>query len=215
MSYYEYGKTEKYLLSLLPESVQPELENVRSEALDMGVPVISETGAQFLKLIATLVRPARILEIGTGTGYSGLIMLLNSKAKLYTIDFDSAAVECARRNFRDAGMSGRTEIYEGDASEVLPMVEGRFDLIFLDGPKGRYYEFLPYLIDLMPKGGVLLCDNVLYSERMSGERAVPHSKHTIAERLGLFMEAVNSDERIMTSVLPVGDGMSLSIKVRS
>ena len=67
----------------------------------------------------------------------------------------------------------------------------------------------------LPKGGVLLCDNVLYSERMSGERAVPHSKHTIAERLGLFMEAVNSDERIMTSVLPVGDGMSLSIKVRS
>ena len=215
MSYYEYGKTEKYLLSLLPPSVQPELDDVRAEAEEMGVPVICETGAQFLKLVTTMIKPSRVLEIGTGTGYSGLIILLNSKARLYTIDFDMTAVECARRNFHDAGMIRRTEIYEGDASDVLPMVEGSFDMIFLDGPKGRYYEFLPYLIDLLPKGGALLCDNVLYSERMSGARAVPKSKKTIADRLGAFMEAVNSDERLLTSVLPVGDGMSLSVKVRS
>ena len=214
MSYYEYGKTEEYLLSLLPASVAPGLEAVRREAEEAGVPVISETGAQLLRLVTLMVRPRRILEIGTGTGYSGLIMLENSRARLYTIDFDAVAVDAAARNFRDFGMSRRAEIFEGDATDVLPMIEGSFDLIFLDGPKGRYREFLPYLIGLMPSGGTLLCDNVLYSGRMSGERPVPRSKRTIADRLDLFMKAVTTDPRLVTSVLPVGDGMSLSVRIK-
>lgn len=214
MSYYEYGKTEKYLLSLLPDSVQPDIEGVRREAEELGVPVVSETGAQLLKLITLTVRPSRVLEIGTGTGYSGLVILKNSRARLYTIDFDPDALAVAERNFRAHGMLRRTEIFEGDASDVIPMVEGDFDMIFLDGPKGRYHEFLPYLVRLLPVGGVLLCDNVLYSERMSGVRQIPRSKRTIAERLELFMEAVTTDPRLVTSVLPVGDGMSLSVRVK-
>ena len=214
MSYYEYSNTEKYLLSLLPRSVQPELDEVRREAEALGVPVISETGAQLLKNVTMITDPKRVLEIGTGTGYSGLLMLLNSRARLYTVDFDAEAIERAEENFRAYGCARRAEIFEGDASEVIPMVEGTFDLIFLDGPKGRYYEFLPYLIRLLPVGGVLLCDNVLYSDRMSGGRPVPKSKRTIAERLELFIKAVTTDERLVTSVLPVGDGMSLSVRVK-
>lgn len=213
MSYYKYGKTEKYLLSLLPRSVCPELEDVREEAARMGVPVISETGAQLLRTVTALVSPSRILEIGTGTGYSGLLMLLSSRARLYTVDFDEEAVERARINFRAHGCARRVEIFEGDASDIIPMIEGRFGMIFLDGPKGRYYEFLPYLVELLSEGGVLLCDNVLYSGRMSGSNPVPSSKRTIYERLELFMKAVNSDPRLLTSVLPVGDGMSLSVRV--
>ena len=213
MSYYEYGKTERYLLSLLPHSVMPELEDVREDADRLGVPVISETGAQLLRVATMRAAPSRILEIGTGTGYSGLVMLQSSRAKLYTIDFDSEAVERARVNFRAHGCARRVEIFEGDASEVIPMIEGKFGMIFLDGPKGRYYEFLPYLINLLTRGGVLLCDNVLYSGRMSGVKDVPPKKRTIYERLELFMKAVNSDPRLVTSVLPVGDGMSLSVKV--
>ena len=213
MSFYEYGKTEEYLLSLISGGAEPRLEKVRREAEDAGVPVLCETGARFLKVITLMTDPLRILEIGTATGYSGLIMLLNSRAKLYTIDFDGEVLEKARENFARFGVARRAEIFEGDASDVVPMVEGSFDLIFLDGPKGRYYEFLPYLIELLPKGGVLLCDNVLYSERMSGAREVPKSKHTIADRLALFMDKVTTDKRLMTSVLPVGDGMSLSVRV--
>ena len=137
MSYYEYGKTERYLLSLLPRSVMPELEDVREDADRLGVPVISETGAQLLRVATMLAAPSRILEIGTGTGYSGLVMLQSSRAKLYTIDFDSEAVERARVNFRAHGCARRVEIFEGDASEVIPMIEGKFGMIFLDGPKGR------------------------------------------------------------------------------
>lgn len=212
MSFYEYGKTEEYLLSLLGRPIEPRLKPVADEARVFGAPIISDTGAQLLKLLSRMICPRRILEIGTAIGYSGLIMLLNSDADLYTIDFDEAALEKARRNFRDYGVGRRVRIYSGDASEILPMVEGEFDFIFLDGPKGRYHEFLPYLINLLPSGGVLLCDNVLYSERMTGERGVPKSKQTIADRLALFMDAVTTDERLITSVLPVGDGMSLSVK---
>ncbi len=212
MSYYEYGKTEEYLLSLLPEYVVPKLAPVLKEAQKFGVPTLSNTGARFLELVTMLKKPKRILEIGTATGYSGLIMLLSCNAKLCTIDFDAAALDRARRNFDDYGVGRRVQILEGDASEIIPLVEGKFDMIFLDGPKGRYYEFLPYLIDLLPSGGVLLCDNVLYSERMTGEREVPKSKQTIADRLAIFIDNVTTDSRLVTSVLPIGDGMSISVK---
>ena len=211
MSFYEYGKTEEYLLSLL-HGVEPRLKPVADEARVFGAPIVSDTGGQLLKLVTLMTRPRRILEIGTAIGYSGLIMLLNSDADLYTVDFDEAALEKARRNFRDYGVGRRVRLYSGDASEILPMIEGEFDLIFLDGPKGRYYEFLPYLIDLLPRGGVLLCDNVLYSGRMTGGNEIPKSKQTIPDRLALFIDAVTTDERLVTSVLPVGDGMSLSVK---
>lgn len=212
MSFYEYGRTEEYLLSLLHGTPEPDLEPVIKEAKKFGAPIVCDTGAQLLKLVTVLKNPKRILEIGTAIGYSGLIMLLNSKAELCTIDFDEDALERARRNFKEYGVNRRVRIFSGDASEVLPMVEGKFDLIFLDGPKGRYYEFLPYLINLLPKGGVLLCDNVLYSERMTGLREVPKSKQTIADRLEIFIKNVTTDERLITSILPIGDGMSLSVK---
>lgn len=212
MSFYEYGRTEEYLLGLLPEEIEPRLKSVKAEAERLGTPIVSDTGAQLLKLLTVTVKPKRILEIGTAIGYSGLIMLLNGGAHLYTVDFDAAALDCARRNFKKFGVAERVHIMEGDASDVLPMVEGKFELIFLDGPKGRYAEFLPYLVKLLAKGGVLLCDNVLYSERMTGLREVPKSKQTIADRLAVFIDKVTTDDRLITSVLPIGDGMSLSVR---
>ena len=212
MSFYEFGKSEEYLLSLLHNGEPPGIEDVVKEAEKFGAPIVSQTGAQLLKLLTILIKPKRILEIGTAIGYSGLIMLLNSSATLYTIDFDERALEKARKNFKKYGVADRVRIFSGDASDIVPMIEGEFDFIFLDGPKGRYYEYLPYLINLMPKGGVLLCDNVLYSERMYGGREVPKSKQTIADRLAIFMRDVTSAPELVTSVLPVGDGMSLSVK---
>lgn len=212
MSFYEHDKTEDYLLKLLENSEPPGPAEVKREAEKFGVPIVSDTGAQLLKIITRMVRPSRILEIGTAIGYSGLIMLMNSSARLYTVDFDEAALERARKNFAKYGAGDRVRILAGDVSDVVPMVEGRFELIFLDGPKGRYYELLPHLVDLLPAGGVLLCDNVLYSGRMSGAREVPPEKRTIYDRLEIFMHDVTSDPRLITSVLPVGDGMSLSVR---
>ncbi len=212
MSFYEHGKTEDYLLELLGNSAPPGPSDVRRDAEKFGVPIVSDTGAQLLRIVTRMVRPRRILEIGTAIGYSGLIMLLNSDACLYTVDFDEAALDKARKNFAKYGMSGRVRILSGDVSDVVPMIEGSFDLIFLDGPKGRYHELLPHLVRLLPEGGTLLCDNVLYSGRMSGEREVPPEKRTIYDRLELFMRDVTSDPRLITSVLPVGDGMSLSVR---
>ena len=100
MSFYEYGKTEEYLLSLIKGGAEPRLEELRKEAEDAGVPVLCETGAQLLKLITVMTAPTRILEIGTAAGYSGLVMLLNSGAKLYTIDFDGEVLtEALRKTF--------------------------------------------------------------------------------------------------------------------
>lgn len=212
MSYYDHTKTEDYLLSLLEGKILPELDPVREIAAREETPVVSDTGAQLLRQLVLMTKPKRILEIGTAVGYSGLIMLLSSDAVLYTVDFDADALEIARKNFEKYGMTDRVRIYEGDASDIVPMIEGEFDFIFLDGPKGRYYEFLPYIKKMMKPRSVLLADNVLYSGRMSGEDVVPKSKRTIADRLAIYINTITGDGDFITSILPVGDGMSLSIK---
>ena len=212
MSFYDIDKREEFLLGLLPGEIEPDLQSVLEEADRLRVPVISKTGAQFLKQIITVAAPKKIIEIGTGVGYSGLLMLKNSNAALYTIDFSEKNLAYARANFEKCGYSNRITIISGDASDIVPMLTGGADFIFLDGPKGRYQEYYPYLKNLLCSGGILLCDNVLYSGRITGEAETPHSKQTITDRLNIFFEQLRSDSDMVTSVLPIGDGMSLSIK---
>lgn len=212
MSFYGIDKKEEFLLSILPDSIEPCFDDVLTAAEKNFVPVISKTGAQILKQTVILTRPTKIIEIGTGIGYSGLIMLKNSNARLYTVDFNEKNLSAARKNFEKYGYADRVDIIAGDASDIVPLLTGEADLIFLDGPKGRYYEYYPYLKNLLPRGGVLLCDNVLYSGRVSGESETPHAKQTITERLNLFFDLLKSDEDMITSVIPAGDGLSLSIR---
>ncbi|MBP5592858.1 MAG: O-methyltransferase [Clostridia bacterium] len=212
MSYYDRTKTEEYLLSLLDGKLSINLEDVRKMARREETPIVSDTGAQFLVQMVKLTNPKRILEIGTAIGYSGLLMLLSSNAQLYTIDFNERALQLAKENFDKYAVSSRVRILPGDASLVIPMIEGSFDFIFLDGPKGRYYEYLPYLKKMMRPGAVLLADNVLYSGRMSGEESVPRSKQTIADRLDIFIKEITTDSDFITSIIPVGDGMCLAVR---
>ena len=212
MSFYDIDKREEFLLALLPAEIEPDFAEVRSAAEKTFVPVISKTGAQFLKQITTILSPKKIIEIGTGIGYSGLVMLKNSHASLYTVDFNAKNLDVARGNFERYGYAARVTAILGDASDIVPMLTGGADLIFLDGPKGRYHEYYPYLKNLLGSGGALVCDNVLYSGRITGESETPHTKHTITDRLNLFFGQLKADGEMTTSVLPIGDGISLSVK---
>ena len=161
-----------------------------------------------------LKKPLRILEIGTAIGYSGIVMLRAAlpETELYTVEMSEERIATAKEFFRDAELLNNVVFYVGDSTEIVPNLKGKFDFIFLDGPKAQYCEYLPFLSRLLNKGGVLFCDNVLYEGMVSGEREIKNHKGGLVKKLDLFLHKLMEDGSLLTSVLPVGDGVSLSVK---
>ena len=121
-------------------------------------------------------------------------------------------VEIAKEFFSRAQVLDRATFFVGDAGEIVPQLTGEYDFIFMDGPKTRYIEYLPYLKKLLKSGGILLCDNVLFNGMVSGEEEVVAKKNSIVVRIEEFLDDLYSDEGYITSIIPIGDGLSLSIK---
>ena len=207
------NKTSEFLRKTVRRDAAAGLSDLERYADENMIPVLLPETVNFLAQLIMLKKPERILEIGTAIGYSGLIMLnAYDKSSLYTIEVDESTAELAKKNFAAAGCSDRVTVFCGDAGEILPMLDGKFDFVFLDGPKARYADYLPYILRNMTAGGVLLCDNVLYNGMVSGETAAG-KKAGLVKRIEEFLELICNDRRLITSVLPVGDGMSISIKL--
>lgn len=206
------NKTSEYVRSLMKEETDEIYKELCSYADAHYIPVLLPETASVLKQIIMLARPEKILEIGTAIGYSSLIMLRNSNAKLYTVEMLEERVEIAKRFFAQAGVLDRATFFVGDAGEIVPQLTGEYDFIFMDGPKTRYVEYLPYLKRLLKSGGILLCDNVLFNGMVSGEEEIIAKKNSIVVRIEEFLSELYSDENYDTSIIPIGDGLSLSIK---
>ena len=209
------GKTSEYIRELLKLSgVLPWEKRILEYADKNIIAVLLPETAAFLRQAVMLSKPARILEIGTAICYSGILMLkaAPSNAKLYTIEYDERRIETAKSFFRDEGLLDRVVFYAGDSTEIVPNISGEFDFIFLDGPKAQYCEYLPFLSRALALGGVMLCDNVLYEGMVSGEKEIKNHKGGLVKKLDLFLHKLMADKSLVTSVLPVGDGVSLSIK---
>lgn len=176
------------------------------------IPVLLPETASFLAQLIRLAKPKKILEIGTAIGYSAQIMLRNSNAQLYTIEVEEKRIEIAKKFFAKAGLLDRVTVFCGDAGEIVPMLTGQYDFIFMDGPKTRYIEYLPYLDKLLKKDGILLCDNVLFNGMLSGDTEIIQKKNTIVVKIEEFLQALYNKDNYITSIIPVGDGLSLSIK---
>ena len=160
--------------------------------------------------------PERILEIGTATGYSALVMYTYapSECRIVTIEKDRERAAEAGRNF-ERFHADRIELIEADAAEALPALEGPFDLIFLDAAKGQYIRLLPELIRLLPPGGVLLTDNCLKEgEILASKFAVTRRDRTIHKRMREYLTAISRDERLRTVLLETGDGAAISVRRR-
>ena len=206
------GTNSIYIRSILPPEKDEKLNQIIDYADKNTVPVLLPETAAFLKQAVMLKKPKKILEIGTAIGYSGHVILGACDGHLYTIEADEGSLRKANEFFIASGYKDRVTTYLGDANEIVPLFSGQFDFIFLDGPKTRYIQYLPYLKKLLVGGGILLCDNVLFNGMVSGETKVVKKKATIVNALDLFLRTILNDEDFVTSVLPVGDGVSLSIK---
>ncbi|MGN1066212.1 MAG: O-methyltransferase, partial [Candidatus Fimimonas sp.] len=139
------------------------LAELQKFARERYIPVMLDDTKELLFETVKNACPLRILEIGTAIGYSGIVMLSAApNATLNTIELDENVAKMAKENFAKAQMSHRVNLFVGDAREIVTQLTGEYDLIFMDGPKGQYEVFLPYLTDVLKVGGTLVCDNVLY-----------------------------------------------------
>ena len=160
-------------------------------------------------------RPERILEIGVNRGLSGIAMLIVSpKSCLTGIEIDEEKIAIARSNYIEFGVEKRAKIFEGDASEIIPVLTGKYDFIFLDGPKGHYYEYLPHLLSALNKDGILFADNVLFRGYVGDKVKTPHRFNTTKHSMEKYLAAVTEDENLRTVVFDIEDGVSVTEKLR-
>ncbi|MEG1711312.1 MAG: O-methyltransferase [Clostridia bacterium] len=200
------------LLKQLNAENQSDMAQMRQNAYERHIPVLMEETERLLDVIIKIKQPKRILEIGTAIGFSGIVMLKASPmAHLNTIEESAASIEAAKTNFEKYNVNKRVTIFEGDAREIVPMLTGSYDFIFMDGPKGQYLEFFPYLKSILESGGVLMCDNVLYKGLVQNIPEKRHKHITIARNLKAFLEAISNDNQLSTVTLQIGDGVSISV----
>ena len=193
-----------------------DLEKMLKFARDRYIPVMLDDTRELLFTLTKDKAPKRILEIGTAIGYSGIIMLAASqKATLNTIELNEQTAEIARENFAKAEVLHRVNLFIGDAREIVRMLSGTYDFIFMDGPKGQYEAFFPYLTDLLEVGGTLVCDNVLYKGLVEHVPENNRHKHiTVARNMRAFLDELTTSERYKTTLYRIGDGVSVSVKLR-
>ncbi len=202
----------KYTASLVQLHIDERIAALRANALRREIPVADDETLQYLLLTVTALQPKRILEIGTAVGLSGAAMLRACpQAKLTTIELEEERYEEAKRNFIDLGVSERVTAHLGDAGEILAMMDGEFDFVFLDGPKAQYEKYLFDLKRLMKKGGVLFADDVLLYGWVSGEEPTPQKRRSIVDKIRSYLQAVTTDKELLTSVLDIGDGVAISV----
>ncbi|MBQ3221142.1 MAG: O-methyltransferase [Clostridia bacterium] len=205
----------KYTASLVQLNIDETLAKRRAEALSRGIPVADDETLQFLLLTLSMTKPQRILEIGTAVGLSGVAMLQACKAaRLTTVELEEERYVEAKKNFADFGVSERVNAYLGDAGEILSMMDGQFDFVFLDGPKAQYEKYLFDLKRLMKDGATLFADDVLLFGWVSGDEPTPWKRHSIVDKIRSYLDTVTADKDFITSVLDIGDGVALSVYKR-
>ena len=192
------------------------LNELEEFAIKTNVPVIRPQMQNLLKLLLAMKQPERILEVGTAIGFSALLMSEYGvpDCKITTIEKYEKRIPLARENFKKAGKEDQILLLEGDAADILKKLEPSFDFIFMDAAKGQYIHFLPDILSLMPKGGILVSDNVLQDgDVMESRFAVTRRDRTIHSRMRDYLYELKQNKQLCTDILPVGDGVTISVKL--
>ena len=205
-----------YIRSLeVPESAV--IEAIEQEALRDRVPIIRKEMQSFLKVLLMIKRPMRILEVGAAVGFSSILMseYMPEGGHITTIENYDKRIPIARANFKRAGREEQIDLIEGDALEVMHGLEGPYDLIFVDAAKGQYIHYLPEVMRLLGTDGVLVSDNVLQEGDIIESRfAVERRNRTIHSRMREYLYELKHHDQLQTSIIPLGDGVALSVKRR-
>lgn len=192
------------------------LEAIEQQAHVDGVPIIRKEMESFLRVMLAITKPKKILELGTAIGYSAILMseCLEKDGKIVTIENYEKRIVQAKENLLKAEKEQMIELLEGDAMEIMPTLESeQFDFVFMDAAKAQYINFLPEVLRLMKKGGILITDNVLQEgDIIQSKYVVRRRDRTIHKRMREYLEVIKNHEQLMTTIVPIGDGITMSVK---
>ena len=201
----------RYIRDTLPES-EGQLKEMEDYAKEHSVPISQPESIRFLEIIIKIANAKRILEVGSAIGYSAIRMSKATGGCVTTIELSDDMADIAEENIKKAGLSEKITLIRGDGREVIPEIEGEFDLIFIDAAKGQYQEFFNEAKRLLRVGGILVSDNVLFKGMTATDELVIRRKITIVKRLREYLTMLKENKDFATALLPIGDGVAISVK---
>ena len=208
-----YKHIVNFLNDTLPkgEGILGELEEY---ALLHSTPIIQKEVRCLLNSILEYKKCNRILEIGAAIGYSAIFfaMHLPPQGELITLEKDDDYISRAKLNFEKSGLSHKITMIEGDAEESVKNLSGKFDLVFIDANKSKYKYYFDTLLPLVNKGGMIICDNILYKGMVSDGEYLSRKQATIVNALREFLPYIANHKGVATSIIPIGDGLTISVK---
>lgn len=188
-----------------------ELEEIKQKALNDHIPIIMDDTLEVIAKILTEKKPKRILEIGAAVGYSAMCFskYLAEDGLIDTIERDEERIEEAKQNFKKVEVENKINLYEGDAVEILPTLNEKYDVVFIDAAKGKYPFFLKEALRMLNKDGIILADNILYKGYVMSDYN-KHKQRTAVRNLREYIKEITENPSLETEILEVGDGLAIS-----
>ena len=209
-----------YIVDYIVNTVEPStgfLKELEEYADERFIPIIQREVKAFLASLLDFKRPKRILEVGSAIGYSSIFFSehLKKGGEIITLEKDEKYASIARDNIKKAGKEDIIHLIEGPAEETITTVEGSFDMLFLDANKSQYQHYFDVIYPKLTDGGIIICDNILYKGMTANDELLPRKHYAIVGHIREFLDFLCKHKGLTTSIIPIGDGMSISVKKES
>lgn len=187
------------------------LEKIKIKALEEHIPIIMDDTLEVIAKYLKEIKPKRILEIGTAVGYSAMCFseYLSDNGVIDTIERDEERIKEAKINIKNVEVEDKINIYEGDAVEILPTLDEKYDVVFIDAAKGKYPFFLNQALRMINENGIIFADNILYKGYVMSDYN-KHKQRTAVRNLREYIKEVSENPNLETEILEVGDGLAIS-----
>ncbi|TCS83803.1 putative O-methyltransferase YrrM [Tepidibacillus fermentans] len=203
-------EVDQYITELLPLD-DSFLEELQQQGIKEEIPIIQVPSMKLIQVLLNMIRPSNIIEVGTAIGFSTIFLAKSAPyATIHTIERNETMIARAKENFRIAGLDKQIILYEGDAIEILPHLP-QSEFIFIDAAKGKYKQFLQLAFPLLPVGGIFVFDNILFRGYIAEEEIV--QTKPMLKKLHRFNQELADEKKLLTSFVPIGDGLAISYKL--
>ena len=191
--------------------IDNQLSFIKNKALKEHIPIIMDDTLEVIGNVLKKNKPTKILEIGTAVGYSAICFskYLAENGRIDTIERDEERIKEAKVNIKKMKLENVIHIYEGDAVEILPTLNEKYDMVFIDAAKGKYPFFLKEALRMLNKDGIIFADNILYKGYVMSDYN-KHKQRTAVRNLREYIKEVTENENLETEILDVGDGLAIS-----
>lgn len=206
----------EYIIRYIRRTLKPSagyIKELEEFAKVNSVPISQPETIKLIELLIKIGNVKNVLEVGTAIGYSAIRMAESGAEHIDTIEINPDAAAYAKKSIYHMKLEDKINVIEGDAKKVLADMSGEYDLIFIDAAKAQYNEFFKHCMRMLKRGGILFSDNILYKGMTATDELVKHRKITIVKRLRKYVDMLCEIPELETDILPLGDGVAISVKV--